>query len=177
MRERFHVITGGPGAGKSALVDHLAGQGFACMPEAGRAIIRDQVAIGGGALPWADRLAFAEAMLARELRSWREAGEKSGSVLFDRGLPDVIGYLELCGLPVADHLRRAAALFRYNRRVFLAPHWPAIYRGDQERKQSPQEAEETCRAVAAAYAALGYELVPLPLASVKDRADFVMASL
>lgn len=38
------------------------------MPEAGRAIIQDQVAIGGAALPWADRLAFSELMLGWELR-------------------------------------------------------------------------------------------------------------
>lgn len=55
----FHIITGGPGSGKSTLIDALAAQGFHHMPEAGRAIIRDQVAIGGTALPWADRIAFA----------------------------------------------------------------------------------------------------------------------
>src|SRR3546814_14045915 len=59
-RPDFHVITGGPGSGKSTLIEALAVEGFDHMPEAGRAIIRDQVAIGGAALPWADRAAFAE---------------------------------------------------------------------------------------------------------------------
>src|SRR3546814_1518314 len=54
-RPDFHVITGGPGSGKSTLIEALAVEGFDHMPEAGRAIIRDQVAIGGAALPWADR--------------------------------------------------------------------------------------------------------------------------
>src|SRR3546814_9419519 len=62
-RPDFHVITGGPGSGKSTLIEALAVEGFDHMPEAGRAIIRDQVAIGGAALPWADRAAFAELML------------------------------------------------------------------------------------------------------------------
>lgn len=57
-RPNFHVITGGPGSGKTTLIDMLASQGFHHMPEAGRAIIRDQVAIGGTALPWADRAAY-----------------------------------------------------------------------------------------------------------------------
>jgi predicted ATPase len=47
----FHIITGGPGAGKTTLIDALAAEGIRHMPEAGRAIIRDQVAIGGTALP------------------------------------------------------------------------------------------------------------------------------
>lgn len=177
MTENFHVVTGGPGSGKSALIVALAEQGHRCMPEAGRAIIRDQAAIGGTALPWADRGAFAELMLGWELRSWREAATLPGPVLFDRGVPDVIGYLELCSLPVPAHLRKAADIVRYNPRVFVAPHWPEIYVRDDERKQSLQEAEATCRAVCRAYAALGYELVELPLASVVERADFVTARL
>jgi hypothetical protein len=55
--------------GKTTLIDALAAEGIRHMPEAGRAIIRDQVAIGGTALPWADRAAFAELMLGWELRS------------------------------------------------------------------------------------------------------------
>ena len=74
------VITGGPGSGKSTLIAALAARGISVMPEAGRAIIRDQAAIGGSALPWADRAAYAELMLSWELRSYREALEKPGPV-------------------------------------------------------------------------------------------------
>src|SRR3546814_1006156 len=59
-RPDFHVITGGPGSGKSTLIEALAVEGFDHMPEAGRALIRDQVAIGGAALPWAARAARSE---------------------------------------------------------------------------------------------------------------------
>ena len=181
---RFFVVTGGPGSGKSTLIAALsepsrqAGSGSChAMPEAGRAIIQDQVAIGGTALPWADRLAFAELMLSWELRSHRMAGALSGPVIFDRGVPDVLGYLRLSGLAVPAHVERAASLFRYNRRVFLAPPWPAIYVGDAERRQTPAEAEATCRAVSQAYAGLGYELVPLPLAPVAERVAFVRRTI
>ena len=61
------VLTGGPGSGKSTLIEALAAAGFRTAPEAGRAIIRDQVAIAGRALPWVDPLLFAEMMLARDL--------------------------------------------------------------------------------------------------------------
>src|SRR3546814_4508836 len=36
-RPDFHVITGGPGSGKSTLIEALAVEGFDHMPEAGRA--------------------------------------------------------------------------------------------------------------------------------------------
>ena len=48
---RFFVITGGPGSGKSTLIAALEAEGFPCSAEAGRAIIRQQAAISGRALP------------------------------------------------------------------------------------------------------------------------------
>lgn len=171
--DHLFVVTGGPGSGKSSLIAALAAQGVATMPEAGRAIIQDQVAIGGNALPWGDRKAFAEQMLGWELRSHREAAERAGVVVLDRGIPDVIGYLRLCGMPVPADAERAAAAFRYNRTVFIAPHWPAIYVRDTERKQGEAEAVATHAMMARVYAELGYDLVPLPLAGVAERVRFM----
>src|SRR3546814_19919891 len=54
-RPEFHVITGGPGPGKSTLIEALAGEGFDHMPEAGRAPLPDQAPIGGAAPPGAPR--------------------------------------------------------------------------------------------------------------------------
>lgn len=177
MKSQMHVITGGPGSGKTSLIEALAAQGLNHMPEAGRAIIQDQVDIGGTALPWADREAFAQMMLAWELRSYREAIDSPGPVIFDRGIPDVIGYLKLCELPVPPTLQRAARQRRYARKVFIAPFWPEIFRQDSERKQTPAEAEATYSAMVDAYTDLGYDLVALPMASVAARAAFVLASI
>lgn len=145
MADHLYVITGGPGSGKTSLVDALAEAGLMGMPEAGRAIIRDQVAIGGYGLPWANRALFAELMLAWELCAHRQASALAGPAVLDRGVPDVLGYLALCGIPVPDHMRRAAERCRYNRNVFVAPYWPEIFGQDAERRQDPAEAEATCR--------------------------------
>lgn len=175
--DRFFIITGGPGSGKSTLIEALVARGYRAMPEAGRAIIQDHVAIGGPALPWADRQAFAAQMLGWDMRSWREAAAKEGVTFFDRGIVDVVGYLRLCGLPVPDHLVTAARRLRYNPTVFIAPPWEAIYAPDSERKQTPEDARATFEAMAAVYPAFGYSLIPLPLASVEDRVRFVVGHL
>ena len=171
--DRFFIITGGPGSGKSTLIEALAAQGVPCMPEAGRAIIQEEMAAGGKALPWDDRLAFAERMFVWETSSWHAAHQHAGRVLFDRAVPDVVGYLRLVGLPVPQHIEEAAHTLRYHRRVFIAPHWPEIYAQDKERKQSIEEAEATFRTLADTYVSLGYELMPLPLASIPERVAFV----
>ena len=174
---RFFVLTGGPGAGKSSLVAALAALGHATMEEAGRAIIRDQTAIGGSALPWADRGAFAELMLSWELRSYRDAGAVAGPVFFDRGIPDVAGYLALCGLAVPPHVGRAVALFPYATTVFIAPPWPEIFSQDSERRQDFAEAVRTFETMAATYQRAGYRLAELPRAPVAARVAFVLETI
>lgn len=173
--DRFFVLTGGPGSGKTTLIEALRQAGFATSVEAGRGIIRDQSAIDGAALPWRGRALFAELMLSWEMRSYQVAREQAGPVFFDRGVPDISGYLRLSGLPVPEHVGAAANRFRYNPRVFVAPPWPEIFAQDEERKQTLDEAERTYHALIGVYTELGYELVPLPLAPVEERLRFVLA--
>ncbi|MFG1357371.1 AAA family ATPase [Xanthobacter pseudotagetidis] len=172
---RFFVLTGGPGAGKSTLLAALSARGFAVAPEAGRAVIRRQAQIDGTALPWRDRLAFAEAMLAQDMRAYQEMAAADGPVFFDRGIPDVAGYLTLCGLPVPAHVARACAELRYASRVFIAPPWREIYANDAERRQDWGEAVRTHAAMARIYADLGYGLLALPHADVEARVRFVLS--
>ncbi|WP_433351160.1 AAA family ATPase [Microtetraspora malaysiensis] len=173
----FVVITGGPGSGKTTLIDRLEHAGFARSQEAGRAIIQDQTAIGGRALPWRDPELFAELMLSWELRSYQIARGRPGPVFFDRGVPDIVGYLRLEGRAVPDHVDAAARGFRYHPRVFIAPPWPEIYRRDGERRQSLDEAERTHASMVAAYTEYGYELVTLPRRSVEERVRFVRSEI
>jgi predicted ATPase len=173
----FHVLTGGPGAGKSSVLDALAALGHATVAESGRAIIRDQVAVGGRALPWDDRALYAELMLAVDMAAWRARADAAGPVFFDRGVADVLAYLTLEGLAVPAHVRRAAAAMRVRDPVFVFPPWPAIYATDAERRQDPATAARTHDAVAAVYRSLGYRLVEVPRLPVAERAGFVLGQL
>nr|WP_306222859.1 AAA family ATPase [Bosea sp. REN20] len=175
--DRLIVITGGPGAGKTSLIEALAAGGHAVRPEAGRAIIRDQQAIGGRGLPWVDPALFAGLMLAADMHGHAEAAAAGERVFFDRGIPDIAGYLALCGLPIPEHVERAAQSLRYNRMVFIAPPWREIFSQDAERKQDFAEAGRTYAAMAATYPRYGYALVELPRASVAERVSFLLDRL
>lgn len=172
--QRFFVVTGGPGSGKSAIIEALHAMGYARALEAGRGIIQDQAAIGGRALPWQDPGLFAELMLGWDMRSYHMAEAGTDPVLFDRGVVDVVGYLRLVGLPVSQHMKHAVDTFRYNRRVFIAPPWKEIYRPDRERKQDFAEAVRTYEAMVAAYSEAGYELAEIPLGPIEERVRFVV---
>lgn len=173
--DRFFVLTGGPGAGKTTLIEALRAEGFATTEEAGRAVIREEMQAGGEALPWADRERFAGRMFERELASYRQAEREGDAVFFDRGLPDTLGYLRLEGLPVPAWMEEEAWRLRYNARVFVAPPWKAIYGRDEERRQSWQVAVRTHDTMLRTYADFGYEPIELPLVSVPERVAFVLA--
>lgn len=171
---QLFVLTGGPGAGKTTLVDAIGKAGFATVSEAGRAIIRQQMQIAGRGQPSIDPVLFAELMLSWDLQSFHVHAGRLGPVFFDRGIVDVIGYLKLLGRREPEHMSTAARLYRYNPCVFVCPPWPEIFTQDDERKQDLDEAERTYRALIETYAACGYKLVEVPRLPVRERLRFIM---
>lgn len=172
------VISGGPGAGKTALLEELRRRGYACSDEVARRIIREQVEADGDALPWANRENYSRLMLARSVVAWREDAAADGITFFDRGVPDTLGYVRLVELSELEcEVAAMCMLFRYWRFVFLAPPWREIYENDQERRQDFDEAIRTYERMERTYRECGYEVVPIPLAPIAERAEFVLAEI
>lgn len=176
MVDRFIVISGCSGGGKSTLLDTLARRGFAIVEEPGRRIVREELARAGYALPWVDAEAFLHRANAMALED-REAAatETSDLVFFDRGLIDAA--VALAHLTGRDVLTPLAHPHRYNRRVFLAPPWREIFVNDTERHHSFEDAVAEYGRLLNGYAALGYQTLALPKTAVEERADFVLAEV
>jgi predicted ATPase len=175
LSDRFVVISGCSGGGKSTLLAELARRGHAIVEEPGRRVIAETSADDGSALPWIDMQAFARCAIEVSLRDRTDARCHEGWVFFDRGLIDAAIALEhASGEPVAAPLCRE---HRYHREVFLTPPWPEIYRQDADRRHDIAAALDEYERLLAAFPRLGYDVVILPKAPVEDRADFLLERL
>lgn len=164
-RERF-VISGGPGTGKSALLEALAGSGEVCYPEVSRQLIREQMLHGTQLLPWNDLAGFAHECVAR-MRAQIADSARHARAFFDRGLPDVVGYLRHGGVVPVNALRKDSRA--YTPVVFFAPPWREIYVNDSERPQSFDESVALSTQIRRTYTEFGFIVIDLERGSVQDR--------
>ena len=169
------VFTGGPGAGKTAVIEVLEQKGYPCIPEVARQIIRQQVASDGSAVPWKDMRLYTQLMQEQTIAVYDMAPPASaGACFFDRGLPDVICHAQLNNLPVDEQLKTATYQLRYNQQVFLFPPWQEIYETDAERKQDFETAVATYEVLKDVYRKYDYVLVEVPKMPVTDRVAFIL---
>jgi len=173
--DRFIVISGCSGGGKSTLLSELARRGFATIEEPGRRIVAAELESGGSALPWVDGTAFARRAFQMALADREHAAQLGGWVFFDRSLIDAAAHL--LHLPDMPTLATLGGLHPYNRQVFLTPPWPEIFINDRERRHDFDAARDEYDRLLVAYPAAGYEVVVLPMTGVRERADFVLTTL
>jgi predicted ATPase len=113
IRDRFFLLTGTFGSGKSTLLEHLQLRGISGIVEPARTILAEQRSMQGNGVPEKDPRLFVELMLSRMLDAYRRSETLLGPVLFDRGIPDVLGHAALFGCDF-PHCENAAHLYRYN---------------------------------------------------------------
>ncbi|MGL3207874.1 AAA family ATPase [Bradyrhizobium sp. BR 1433] len=175
LQNRFVLISGCSGGGKSTLLAELAARGYQVVEEPGRRIIADELASGGNALPWVDTATFLRRAIDVALQDMEMAKIHSGWVFFDRGLVDAASALEaLTGEPMLPPI---CAALRYHRRVFMTPPWPEIYVTDAERRHTFEIAAAEHRRLMETLPTLGYDVISLPKISPAERADFVLTTL
>ena len=172
--DRFVVISGCSGGGKSTLLTELAKRGYAAVEEPGRRIVREELARNGVGMPWVDGAAFARRAIAMSLADREDARQMRGWVFFDRGLIDAASALQhLTGEPALDRI----AGHHYHRRVFFTPPWPEICATDADRHHDFQDAIAEYDRLSSDYPSLGYEVLVLPKVGISERTDFILGTL
>ena len=81
---------------------------------------------------------------------------KSYSHIFDRGIPDVLAYMDFFNQEYGEEFITACQDNRYNI-IFIAPPWEEIYVSDNERLETYKEAQEIHHALMGTYTRFGYK--------------------
>lgn len=168
------VLVGGPGTGKSTVLNELTSCGFECMPEVSREVTLEAQKKGIQQLFLTEPLLFSKMLLEGRERQFKQAGQlHSDWVFFDRGLPDVFAYMDYSKDSYPGYFKEKSEQYKYDH-VFVFNPWKKIYVSDNERYESFEESVLIAQHIQNAYKELGYKIVEVPFGSIKERSDFII---
>lgn len=177
MNTKRIVITGGPGSGKTSLIQHFELLGHQCIPEISREITLQAQKEGIDQLFLEKPLLFSERLLEGRVKQFHQANGLENKILFyDRGIPDVTAYLNYLDTSYPLYFDETCNTHRYDA-IFLLPPWEAIYERDNERYESYEEAELIFKFLHKAYENYGYEVDHVPTGSLEYRSKHILQKL
>lgn len=181
LRPKKIVITGGPGTGKSSVIQALENSGYYCFHEIIRTMTLEAKKSKGAdehvsnpLLFSDDPMEFNRQLLEARLQHFKQGLRlERGMVFFDRGIPDVLAYMEHFGQDYGDGFLETAREHRYDQ-VFLLPPWESIYVQDNERLETFEEAVAIHHALKNTYENLGYQPEIIPEGTIEERAQRIL---
>lgn len=177
MQNKKIVITGGPGTGKSSVIHHLEQQGYRCLHEVSREITADAQKQGVTQLFLEKPILFSEKLREARIDQYKEASQSEENIVFfDRGLPDVVAYMDYYHTSYPSEFTEPCIQYRYDQ-VFLLPPWKEIYQNDAERYENFEQAMLIHTYLKKAYLSYGYEPLEVPKLSVVQRGNFILSNL
>jgi predicted ATPase len=176
MTKKIYVVTGGPGFGKTQLIDELRQSGYNCSGEFARDLIENQVQIGGNILPWKNAKLFQEEVLRKRITFFESVPEQTMAIA-DRAIPDQLAFAQYKGFGIPEILLESSTNYRYAPEVFVTPPWPEIFRNDKTRTETFEEAVCIHEFILKTYSDLNYKIIELPLVPVIQRKEYLLQTI
>jgi predicted ATPase len=168
------VIIGGPGTGKSTIIDGLIEKGFCCYPEISREITLEAKNQGIEQLFLENPLLFSELLLEGRKNQFKNALEETNKIVFiDRGIPDILAYMHYIGDSYPPHFDLACRENVYTK-IFILPPWEEIYVSDEARYENFEQAKLIHNHLSETYKNYGYELIEVPKDTLDKRILFIL---
>jgi predicted ATPase len=171
------LLTGGPGTGKTSVLNELNNLEYECFSEVSRDVILEAKKKGIDQLFLSKPLLFSELILKeREQQYINAMKSKSEIIFFDRGIPDIHAYLDYFRAEYPPIFKEKSKQCTYDKIFHFSP-WKKIHETDNERYESFEKTSKIDIYLRKAYLELGYKLINVPFGSLKERTDFIINSL
>jgi predicted ATPase len=169
------IITGGPGSGKTSLLNKLNDSGFQTFSEVPRFIIKQELLKNKPVLPWSDLRSFSELCFIEMMTQKQDALEFDLSFV-DRAIGDILAYLEYGKLKVPE-LYKSEAILGYDNKVFILKPQENIYEQDEVRPHTFQEALIIHDIISKTYRVLGFQIFEIPYVSLETQLEMIKKKL
>lgn len=177
MAKEIVVLIGGPGTGKTTLIQKLTEKGYVCYPEISREVTLEARRQGIEQLFLEKPLLFSELLLEGRKKQHRQALEEETQIVFiDRGIPDVLAYMHYIGDSYPAFFEEACHNHKYTK-IFFLPPWEEIYTADEARYENYEQAKLIAGHLQETYRKYGYELVEVPKDTPDNRILFILGHL
>ena len=171
------VFAGGPGTGKSTLINEFQNDNYQVMNEVSREIVHEARQNGVEHLFISDPLAFSNKLLEKRKEQYVRADHLfDGPVFIDRGIPEITAYLDFNNAQYPEYFIDANKKYIYDK-IYIFPIWKEIFKQDDVRYETFQQSVEIQEHLIRTYRSLGYELVEIPKTDTKIRKKFVLDQL
>ena len=177
VQKQIIVIIGGPGSGKTTLIEELKQRGYCCYPEISREVIMQAREQGIEQLFLEQPLLFSELLLNGRKKQFAQALEESHELVFlDRGIPDVLAYMHYIGDSYPASFDDACKEHKYSK-IFILPPWKEIYVSDDARYETYEQSELLYQHLTETYSGYGYDIIEVPKADLDQRILFILGQL
>lgn len=174
MNTKRIVITGGPGTGKTTIINELIRRGFPCLEEISRQVTLEAQKNGISQLFLTNPLLFSEKLLEGRISQYHSTEAIHAPFVFlDRGIPDVVAYMDFKKEDYPNSFIDACRSHQYDHVFILAP-WQEIYISDNERYETFEQALEIHEHLLSTYKKYDYHLNDVPFGSAESRTDFIL---
>ncbi|QNM86755.1 ATP-binding protein [Polaribacter pectinis] len=171
------VLIGGPGTGKTSVLNELIKRNYFCMPEVSREVTLKAKEKGIDQLFLTEPLLFSKLLLeGREQQFITADNSKNKLVFFDRGIPDVHAYLDFFKTEYPATFIEKSKKYKYNKIFHFSP-WEEIHTTDNERYETFEESIIIDKFLIDAYLKVGYSIINVPFGTIEERTNFIINSL
>jgi len=170
INTNWYVITGGPSSGKTKVIEYLAFLNYAIIPEAARILIDNETSKGKTIQEIrGDESEFQRKTLEMKIKTENRIPPKQ-ITFFDRGIPDSIAYYYLC--KESSSLGIKASQKRKYKKIFLLEQLP--FQNDYARTENKKTAQHLSQLLYKSYSDLSYNIICVPVKSIKKRVEFIL---